>query len=499
MGENHWATIIFKVIEDKQANGSFSVVPLRIVVGNLHNNADNADFYFETSEGDVYYNVEDCFYYKENREFYGFPIELRKLLSNQYNYKLQGGELNPLNNYLDNYLQAVRLLRYCLSFGTKDKKIVCSAYGFDALDQIFQIDFANNFDFIKILSLQTKNRSLNRREIISQMKEVVIAQDEQVEALVNAVVSNQRYSKFEGLKNNILIIGSTGTGKSLMCRTLAKILDIPIVIKDATKYSTTGYVGDSVVEMLRDLYIESGKNLQKAEQGIVVIDEFDKLGKNSVDPRDVRTTDVQQELLGLLENGEYSVEIEKGNKITINTKNITFILGGAFQSLINSNKNNNIIGFNREDSLIETKEKIDRETLASKGGIEEELLRRLPVIIQMNALKKEDLKRILTSSKISNLKVWQDAFLEVDGVELVCSDKAIDLIAANAEKTGGGASGLQAEVTRTLSEVKCAIMDGDVHNCEVTITEQTVEEPSNYLVKKRGSKHGLSSAYGGNN
>lgn len=195
--------------------------------------------------------------------------------------------------------------------------------------------------------------------------------------------------------------------------------------------------------------------------------------------------------MGLLEGKTYDVELNKFDIVSIDTSKITFILGGAFQHIIDLDKNKKAkIGFGSLDETKEKTKKITRDELRENSIIELELLRRIPIIVQTNNLDKDDLKQILTKSKISNLKVWQTAFLENDNVVLKCTDSALDLIAQEAVSVGGGASGLKSVVASTISKIKSDILDDMLFDCEVTITEETVKDNSNYQYVKRMKKEG---------
>lgn len=338
---------------------------------------------------------------------------------------------------------------------------------------------------IRLDTNATRVSNLTRKEIIKYIKDRVLYQDEQIETLVDAVMSNQKYYDYETLKENLLIIGLTGTGKTEMVSTLAKLLNIPYVKADATKYTTTGYVGKSVVDMLRALYIKAECDVTKAEQGIIIIDEFDKLGDKNNSQSGVRSTDVQEELLGLTECGEYSFEFN-GKEVTINTSKITFVFMGAFQNVFKSIcDSNRSIGFNSDiDKNIVNNKNITRDQLVDIGGIKSELIGRIPIIIQTNPLDKKAMKEIATTSKISNLRIWQQAFFKEDNVVLVVTDEALDMIASKSSDLNIGARGLKSVMSSVLRKIRSDVLDGNLNDNEITITKDTIENPSKYLVKK---------------
>lgn len=414
-------------------------------------------------------------------KYYLFPIKKQKLL-------LELGSQSGLE--LIEYFRKIIEYKYYALVGingatfmatpSDDKKVYNPIY-FNPDNSFF--DMRENEK--AVLINKQKDKPISRRETIEKLKQRIIAQDEQVERLVTSVLSNQKYASYEGLKNNIIIVGTTGTGKTEMCRSLSKILDIPFIKVDATKYTSTGYVGNNVLDILGDLYLASDGDLDKAERGIVFIDEIDKLCRLGDNHNKIRTTDVQHELLGLLGNATYDITVGKA-QVTIDTSKITFILAGAFQNIFDKYKNDrkHSIGFSSSsDETVDKRIEITRADLI-ENGIESELLRRIPVLIQMNTLTKEDLKKIATDSKISNLRIWQDALFREDNINLVYRPKTIDNIATEAEKLCGGASGLQNVISKSLEDIIGKAIDGELNDSLVIMQEDIVKDPSKYLVKK---------------
>ena len=499
--EEFFLVVRFKKKEKKKLMSGIVFEPFDVVTSTIENG-------FITVDGKKIPCLESFEPNSDSDEFYGFPLKICE--------RVNGNNLKIINNDFfdkspETLLEEVKSFEYAYTYGSKDEKFVSMIYAISKNGDLTVVDFstsfyANFFEFIDeylcIDENSSKKQELKREDILNQMYSSVVSQDEQVKVLVDTVLSNQRYAEYEGLKENLMIIGPTGTGKTLMCKTLSKILEVPIIIKDATKYSSTGYVGLNVVDMLEDLCREADYDLDLAEKGIIVIDEFDKLGKQeSSTGSNVRTKDVQHELLGMLDGGIYTVTIDK-TTAEIDTSNITFVLAGAFQDILQKvSLENKTIGFGGNVETKKTIAKITREDLAKYGGIERELLRRISSVIQMNPLYEKELKQILKTSKISNLKVWQNAFLEKDGVKLICSEEAYDLIAEEAYKLGSGASGLKSIASNTISEIKAKILDGELNDCEIEITEETIKDPTKYLIKKKekGMKYELSTANGANN
>lgn len=435
--------------------------------------------------------VEECFNIKDNDIFFGLPIFLGNELKNLESFS---DKLRFARKKMYEYLACASEYEFsCITDLKDDMKIISFLAQTESSSYAIDMSKPLDFEFLKSKD-KDENLYLNRKSIVNKVKERIVAQDDQVETFVNAVYNNQKYGAFEGLKTNIMIIGPTGVGKTELCKTIAKTLDVPMIIKDITKYSTTGYVGGDILSLLSDLLYESDGDIEKAEKGIIVLDESDKIGKVNSSNSSIRTIDIQHELYGLIGNGVYTVKYED-EEVEIDTSQITFIFTGAFQNIIDlKKKDKKSIGFNSCENTT-SNILITREDLHVLGGMEREFLRRVPIIIQMNSLKKDDLKKIITTSKISNLKVWEDALLNVDNIKLTYDESVVDLIATKAEKLGGGASAIKTVVTRTLSQVLSDAADGNIKNATISISDKTIDNPKEYVLikkRKRGNKYELS-------
>ena len=267
-------------------------------------------------------------------------------------------------------------------------------------------------------------------------------------------------------KSNILMVGPTGTGKTLMARTIAKMLDVPFTIVDATVLTEAGYVGEDVESILTRLLQEADYDVKKAERGIVFIDEIDKIARKSDNPsitRDVSGEGVQQAMLKLLEGNVVNVPPKGGRKhpeqdfVHVNTENILFICGGAFEGIerrIAQRLNTQVIGFGASG-----KQRIDKDNLLQyvsamdlRGyGLIPEIIGRLPVITYLDALDRNALKSILTEPKNAILRQYEKIF-ELDGQKLVIDPEVLDLIVDTSIKNKLGARGLRSICEQIMND-----------------------------------------------
>lgn len=388
-------------------------------------------------------------------------------------------------------------MKKCSFCGREENEVNLLLYGENGFICDDCVEKAHEVIRSQMMKVQTKGLSLDEipkpREIKEYLDRYVIGQDSAKVTLSVAVYNH--YKRLRSLsqgdkddveleKSNIIMVGSTGTGKTLLAKTIAKMLVVPFAMVDATVLTEAGYVGEDVESLLVRLLQAADGDVAYAEKGIVFIDEIDKIARKSDNPsitRDVSGEGVQQGLLKLLEGSVVNVPPQGGRKhpeqkfIQVNTKNILFICGGAFDGIekrIAHRLNTHVVGFD----AAKNSSKLDKTNMMQyispmdlkSFGLIPEIIGRLPILTHLDTLDRKALRSILTEPKNSIVKQYVKMF-ELDGVKLTFADEALDYVVDKTLEFGLGARGLRSLIEMIMRDAMFEVPSSDAKTFDVTL------------------------------
>jgi ATP-dependent Clp protease ATP-binding subunit ClpX len=333
--------------------------------------------------------------------------------------------------------------------------------------------------------------NMTPKELYAILNETVIGQEEAKQKLSNAIcyhyqsISKNRHETRQNHKNNVLLIGPTGCGKTYIIQKIAEAIQVPLLISDATRFSATGYVGEEVDSLVTDLCIMAKGDMNVASRGIIYLDEIDKIAAREMVGRDVSGRDVQTGLLKIIEAGsEVKVKLGIVERI-MRTDNILFIGGGAFSELYKQLRNESKEESHKQKELddgglLYAADSSQLLNALKKYGMIPELLGRIPVIARLHSLTKTDLRNVLTKSKESVVKKYVQDFLAYD-INIKFTEEAYDLIAERAYGRNMGARGLGAEIEDALTPAKFHLPG--IGLADLMVTPELIQDPQQTTLK----------------
>lgn len=470
MKTNLEVAIIFK--KKRVSNGILNYIPHHVVVGKKD----------ETTEEFITISGKKYTYMLDLEQNYGYGLRQKIIIPKEDQKLIKAAPKEYIKNYALGYFEVIKNFKYLFSvpaIGDYDNvALYCFTPHSPKPYYTLDADLPLAKKFLK------REELFDAKKIVTELKSKIIGQDKAIEDIISILWQNSRSE----VKNNILLIGPTGVGKTEIIRNITKSLSIPTVIIDATSLTASGYQGGNIDDILKQLIEKANNDIAKASRGIIFIDEIDKKASTTNEANaQIGTASIQDELLKLLEDGEYTINLGDNlfpNYITINTKNITVIASGAFTDLLEKKKNKKTaIGFKQSEEKITKQEPITPEDLY-QFGIKKELVGRLSNIIELNPLTEENLIQILKNPHNqtiqSKIQILNDLKIKLQIEEEVYQD-----LAKEAMKNDTGARALIGCVDSLFKEPFAKISQEPTSYSSLTLKKKTQENPKGYILEKK--------------